>query len=173
MKLRFSVVCALVCVISGATLGHAAQKCAAQKTAYDRALGDYNRAESQYLRLQYQVEAKAEQGYYRTAMLQANVEQAKGNLNAASQGALGQGIGCYFFRGGGCFGSAIVRFTQQVSRARAQVRAQEGRLYAYTAAFALQMSRLSQRVTEFEAFTKQKKVTLDTKEAEYQQCLAL
>ena len=158
-------------LISSATEGHAAAKCVVEKSAYGRATVDYNRAEQQYTRLQAQVDAKYEQGENRRAILEGNVEVARGNLNAAEGIGFGQGLGCFFFRPG-CVGLTVSRATQQIARARGNLRAQEGRLNAFLRSFQQQMTRLSARLTEQEAIVAEKKVELDTKEAAYQACMA-
>ncbi|MEY4668682.1 MAG: hypothetical protein RL518_1381 [Pseudomonadota bacterium] len=172
MKMSLAIVCALVSLVAGATFGHAAQQCAVQKSSYDRALADYNRAESQYNRLQNELDVRAEQGSYRRAMLEGNVEVARGNLAAANQSGFGQAVGCFFIPRFGCIGSTISRTTQQAARARAQLRAQEGRLNAFNRAYEQQMTRLSLRVAQQEEVVRQKKAILDSEEAEYEACLA-
>lgn len=172
MKTTFSLLCVLAITASSTTLGHAVSKCVAEKSAYDRAVVEYNRADQQYNRLQFQVDTTAQQGEYRRAILEGNVEAARGNLSAAQQVGLGQGFGCFFFPRWNCFGSAINRGTQQVARARANLRAQEGRLNAFVRAYGQQMTRLSQRVTEQETLVAQKKGALDVKETAYQACMA-
>ena len=172
MRTISNLLSALVITTSIASLGHATTPCVAEKSAYDRAVIDYNRTEQQYNRLQFQVDTTAQQGEYRRAILEGNVEAAQGNLSAAQQGGLGQGVGCFFFPRANCFGSAINRATQRVASARANVRAQEGRLNAFVRAYDQQMTRLSQRVTEQEALVAQKKATLDVKETAYQACMA-
>jgi len=171
MKTVLVPLCAFTILISSATVAHAAAKCVVEKSAYDRATTDYNRADQQYTRLQAQVDAKYEQGENRRAILEGNVEVARGNLNAAQGGGLGQGFGCFLFRPN-CLGSTIARTTQQVARARGNLRAQEGRLNAFVRAYQQQMTRLSARVTEQEAIVSEKKAELDIKEAAYQACMA-
>lgn len=172
MKSYVSVLCALAFALSSATIGHAAAKCSLEKTAFDRATVDYNRADQQFSRLQFQVDAKSEQGEYRRSILEANVETARGNLSAAQQGAIGQGLGCLLAPRPTCVGPTIGRVTQQIARAKAMLKAQEGRLNSYVRAFEQQMTRLSQRVTQQEAVVAQKKTVLDTKESAYQACMA-
>ena len=171
MKTCVSVLCALAFAISSATIGQAAAKCSVEKKAFDRATVDYNRADQQYTRLQFQVDTKSEQGEYRRSILEANVETARGNLTAAQQGAIGQGLGCLLAPRPTCIGPTVNRVTQQIARAKAMVKAQEGRLNSYVKAFEQQMTRLSQRVTQQETVLAQKKTVLDTKEAAYQACM--
>lgn len=172
MKTTFTLLYALAITASSATLGHAAAKCVAEKSAYDRAVVEYNRADQQYNRLQFQVDTTAQQGEYRRAILEGNVEIARGNLNASRQGGLGLGIGCFFLPRSRCIGPTISRVTQQVARARANLRAQEGRLNAFVRAYYQQMTRLSQRLTQQEALAGEKKGALDLKETAYESCMA-
>ena len=172
MRITFTVLCVLGVSLSGASMGHAVPKCVAEKISYDRALFDYNRAEQQYMRLQFQVDAKSEQGEYRRAILEANLEVARGNLKAAQQGGVGQGIGCLFRPRPTCIAPTIAQVSQQIARAKAQVRAHEGRLNSFERSFRQQMTRLSQRVTDQESLVQTKKATLTTKEAAYQSCMA-
>jgi hypothetical protein len=172
MRITFTVLWAVAVAITGASSGHAAPKCVAEKTAYDRAVVDYNRAEQHYMRLQFQVDAKSEQGEYRRAILEGNVEVARGNLRAAQQGGFGQGIGCLFRPRATCIAPTIAQVSQHIARAQAQVRAQEGRLYSFERSFRQQMTRLSQRVSDQESVVGAKKVNLTTKEAAYQACMA-
>ena len=172
MKASFRLLCAVAISISSAPLGHAAAKCAAEKTSYDRAVVDYNRAEQQYNRLQFQVDTTAQQGEYRLAILEGNVETARGNFNAAQQGAIGQGLGCLLLPRPTCIGPTVNRVTQQIARAKAQLKAQEGRLNAFVKAQNRQMTRLSQRITQQETLLAQKKSAMETKESTYQACMA-
>jgi hypothetical protein len=171
MKTSFTLLCALALSISISTLGHAAAKCALEKRAYDRAVVDYNRAEQQYTRLQFQVDTRSEQGEYRRAILEGNVETARGNLNAAQQGAIGQGLGCLLAPRPTCIGPTVNRVSQQIARAKAQLKAQDGRLNAFVRAHQTQMTRLSQRVTQQETLLRQKQSVLDSKESAYQACM--
>jgi hypothetical protein len=142
-----------------------------EKTAYDRATVDYNRADQQYTRLQFQVDTKAEQGENRRLILQWNVEMARGNVSVAQQGVLGRGVACFFTRRS-CLGSAVYGLTQQVARAKATLRAQEARLQYFENAYNQQMTRLSQRIAQQEMALNQKKSVLDTNEAAYELCMS-
>jgi flagellar biosynthesis chaperone FliJ len=168
------IITALTALVLGFTCGyeaHGAEKCAFQRRAFDRASSDYARAENNYNRFQQQVDSRAEQGEYRRAVLEGNVEMARGNVSAAQQGSVGQGISCFFPVRANCFRGAINRAVQQVARAKAMLRAQEGRLAAFDRAFNRQMTRLSERVTKQEEIVKQKKIVVDTKESEYNACM--
>lgn len=168
----------IITLMLGLTLGlsngheaYGAEKCALQRRAFDRASHVFVRVENIYNRLQQQVDSRAEQGEYRRAVLEGNVEMARGNLSAAQQGSFGQGISCFFPVRPSCFGNAINRAVQQVARAKAMLRAQEGRLAAFERAYKLQMTRLSERVTKQEALVNEKKLVLQTKESEYIACM--
>ena len=168
----------IVTAITALTLGlsygyeaYGAEKCALQRRAFDRASFDHVRAESIYNRFQQQVDLRAEQGEYRRSILEGNVEMARGNLSAAEQGSVGHGISCFFPVRPNCFGGAINRAVQQVARAKAMLRAQEGRLAAFDRAFHLQMTRLSERVTQQEEIVAQKRMIRDTRESEYYACM--
>lgn len=171
MNIRSTFLCALALSISSATVGHTVTKCFLEKSAYDRAVGDYNRTEQMYSRLQMMVDTKYEQGAYRLAALQGNVEFARANLTAAQQSQIGQGFGCFFRLRLNCLGSAISRVSQTIARARAQVTIQEARRMAFQSAHDRQMTRLSQRVTEQELVLENKKDVLTAREDEYQDCL--
>lgn len=171
MKKIVTVLTALILGLSCGYEAYGAEKCSLQKRAFDRASFDHTKAENLYNRFQQQVDSRAEQGEYRRSVLEGNVEMARGNLNAAQQGSVGQGISCFFPVRPNCFGGAINRAVQQVARAKAMLRAQEGRLAAFERAFQLQMTRLSERVTKQEALVKEKKLIMDTKESEYNACM--
>ncbi len=172
MKTYVLVLWALAIAISSSTTGNAATNCTQQKRALDRATADYNRAEQQYYRLQFQVDIKSEQGAYRQAMLESNVETARANLMAAEQGGIGQGLGCFFATRAGCVGPTVNRVIQQIARAKAMVRSQEGRLNSYVRAYNQQMTRLSQRVAQQERIVARKRIELGMREKAYEACLA-
>jgi len=151
---------------------HAQDKCKAQKQAFDKASSDYTRTESLYTRLQQTADSKAEQAEYRRAILEGNVAQAQANLKAAETGAIGQGLGCLFAPRPSCIGPTANRVMQQIARAKAMVKAQQGRLDAFNKATATQMTRLSQSVTRQEEIVKAKKAILDQREAAYNACMA-
>jgi hypothetical protein len=164
----------LTALILGLTCGYeayGADKCALERRAFDRATSDHTKAESTYNRFQQQVDSRAEQGEYRRAILEGNVEMARGNLNAARQGSVGQGISCFFPVRANCFGGAINRAIQQVARAKALLKAQEGRLAAFERAYQLQMSRLSERVTKQEEIVRQKRSEMEMRESDYSACI--
>ena len=159
--------------LASASLSHAAvQKCVPQKQAFDRASADYTRTEGQYTRLQQQVDTREEQGAFRRSILEGNVAQAEANVKAAETSAIGQGLGCILAPRGGCVGPTVNSVMLRISRAKAMLKAQQGRLDAYNKAYAQQMTRLSQRVTQQETLVKTKKATLDQKEAAYNACMA-
>jgi hypothetical protein len=171
MKKFLTALTALILGLSCGYEAHGVEKCALEKRAFDRATFDYTKAENTYNRFQQQVDSRAEQAEYRRAALEGNVEMARGNLTVAQQSSVGQGISCFFPVRPNCFGGAINRAVQQVARAKAMVRAQEGRLAAFERAYQLQMTRLSERVTKQEALVKEKKLVMDTKESEYKACM--
>ena len=171
MKKIIIVLSALIVGLSCGYEAHAAEKCALQRRAFDRATFDYTKAENIYNRFQQQVDSRAEQAEYRRAALEGNVEMARGNLTVAQQSSVGQGISCFFPVRPNCFGNAINRAVQQVARAKAMLRAQEGRLAAFERAYQLQMTRLSERVTKQEALVNEKKLVVQTKESEYNACM--
>ncbi|MEN9846829.1 MAG: hypothetical protein RIS36_1976 [Pseudomonadota bacterium] len=171
MNIRSTFLCALVLSISSATVGHTVTKCFLEKSAYDRAVVDYNRTEQMYSRLQMMVDSKYEQGAYRLAALQGNVEFARANLTAAQQSRVGQGFRCFFRLRLNCLGSAISGSSQRIAYARAQVTIQEARLAAFQRAYDMQMTRLSQRVTEQGLVLENKKDVLTERGEEYQVCL--
>ena len=158
--------------ISFAPVSQAAQKCSTQKSAFDRASNDYTRAESQYTRLEQQMDRKSEQAAYRRSTLEGNVDQADANLKATQTSAIGQGLGCALAPRPGCAGPTVNSVMVRISRAKAMLRTQQGRLDAFNRAYNQQMTRLSQRVTEQEAVVNTKKVTRDQKEAAYNTCMA-
>lgn len=151
---------------------HAQEKCKVQKVAFDKASSDYTKTEATFTRLQQQVDSKAEQADYRRAILEGNVAQADANVKAAESSAIGQGLGCIFAPRGGCLGQTANRIMQQISRAKAMLKAQQGRLDAFNKATATQMTRLSESVTKQEAIVTAKKTVLDQKEAAYNACMA-
>lgn len=163
---------AIAISLSAVSLVHAQEKCKSQKQAFDKASSDYTRSESQYTRLQQQSDSKAEQADYRRATLEGNVAQAEANLKAAQTSAIGQGLGCLFAPRGGCVGPTSNRVMQQIARAKAMVKSQQGRLDAFNKASATQMTRLSQSVTKQESVVKTKKDVLNQKEAAYNTCMA-
>lgn len=171
MKKIITVLTALILGLSCGNEAYGAEKCSLQKRAFDRATFDHTKAENMFNRFQQQVDSRAEQGEYRRSVLEGNVEMARGNLSAAQQGSVGQGISCFFPVRPNCFGGAINRAVQQVARAKAMLRAQEGRLAAFERAFQLQMTRLSERVTKQEALVKEKKLIMETKEGDYNVCM--
>lgn len=158
--------------LSFASVVHAQVKCKTQKTAFDKASSDYSKTEATFARLQQQVDSKAEQADYRRAILEGNVAQAEANVKAAETSAIGQGLGCLLAPRGGCVGPTTNRVMQQISRAKAMLKAQQGRLDAFNKAYATQMTRLTQSVAKQEAVVKTKKATLDQKEADYNACMA-
>lgn len=159
--------------LSLASVSHAAvQKCSVQKTAFDKASNDYTRADSQFSRLQQQVDSKAEQAAYRRSILEGNVAQAEAGVTAAETSALGQGLGCLLAPRGGCIGPTVNSVALKLSRAKAMLKTQQGRLDAFNKAYDQQMTRLSQRVTAQETIVNTKKATLDQKEATYTTCMA-
>jgi len=171
MKTCLRTLCAVAITFSTVTLGHAASKCALEKSAFDRAWRDHARAEQQYTRLQFQADSRFERGEYRRAMLEAEVETARGNLKAAQQGAVGQGLGCLLAPRPTCVGNTISRVSQNIARAKARLKSQEGRLKSYSRAHAQQMTRISERVTRQEELVGQKKSVMDSKDAAYQACM--
>jgi len=171
MKKIITVLTALILGLSCGNEASGAEKCSLQKRAFDRATFDHTKAENMFNRFQQQVDSRAEQGEYRRSVLEGNVEMARGNLSAAQQGSVGQGISCFFPVRPNCFGGAINRAVQQVARAKAMLRAQEGRLAAFERAYQLQMTRLSERVTKQEALVNEKKLVVQTKESEYNACM--
>jgi len=172
MKKSVALLCAVAVLTSGSSLCHAAPKCTAEKISFDRSVMDYNRADQTLNRLQQQADSRFEQGEYRRAMLEANVEAARGNVKAAQQGGVGQGISCLLSPRPDCVGSSVSRTIQQVARAKAMLRAQEGRLRAFMTAHNQMMTRLSERVTKQEALVAQRKSAMVTKEAGYLACMA-
>jgi membrane protein required for beta-lactamase induction len=60
----------------------------------------------------------------------------------------------------------------RISRAKAMLRTQQGRLDAFNKAYNQQMTRLSQRVTQQETVVNTKKDIRDQKEAAYNTCIA-
>lgn len=155
-----------------ASVVHAAEKCQVEKRAFDKASSDFTKTESLFTRLQQQVDSKAEQADYRRAILEGNVAQAEAQVKAAETSAIGQGLGCLFAPRGGCVGPTTNRIMQQISRAKAMVKAQQGRLDAFNKATATQMTRLSQSVTKQEAVVKAKKDILTQRETVYNACMA-
>ena len=163
----------LALFLASASISHAAvQKCVVQKSAFDRASADYLRTEGQYTRLQQQVDGKAEAAAFRRSILEGNVTQAAANVKAAETSAVGQGLGCIFAPRAGCVGPTVNSVMLKISRAKAILKAQQGRLDAYNKAYEQQMTRLSQRVTQQETLVKAKKAILDQKEAAYNTCMA-
>lgn len=158
--------------ISFAPVSQAAQKCSTQKSAFDRASNDYTRAESQYMRLEQQMDSKSEQAIYRRSILEGNVDQAEANLKATRTSAVGQGLGCVLAPRPGCAGPTVNNVMFRISRAKAMLRTQQARLHAFNRAYKQQMTRLSQRVTQQETLVDTKKATLDQKEAAYNACMA-
>jgi hypothetical protein len=156
---------------ASASVVHAQDKCKPQRQAFDKAASDYTRTESLYTRLQQTVDSKSEQAEFRRAILEGNVAQAEGQLQAAKAGAIGQGLGCLFAPRPSCIGPTANRVAQQIARASANVKAQQGRLDAFNKATATQMTRLSQSVTRQETVVKAKKSVLDQREAAYNACL--
>jgi hypothetical protein len=158
--------------ISFAPVSQAAQKCSTQKSAFDRASNDYTRAESQYTRLEQQMDSKSEQAAYRRSILEGNVDQADANLKATQTSSIGQGLGCALAPRPGCVGPTVNSVMFRISRAKAMLRTQQGRLDAFNKAYNQQMTRLSQRVTQQETVVNTKKDIRDQKEAAYNTCMA-
>jgi flagellar biosynthesis chaperone FliJ len=150
----------------------AVQECAMRKSAYDKASLDYTRADGQFTRLQQQVDSKAEQAAYKRSILEGNVEQAAANVKAAETSAIGQGVRCVLAPRGGCAGPTVNSIMIKISRAKALLKTQQGRLDAFNRAYNQQMTRLSQRVTQQDTLVKTKKATLDQKEVAYNTCMA-
>lgn len=172
MKRNFYVFSVVAISLSFASVVHAQEKCRQQRQAFDKASSDYTRSESLFSRLQQTSDSKAEQADYRRAILEGNVALAQANLKAAETGAIGQGLGCLFAPNPSCIGPTANRVAQQIARAKAMVKAQQGRLDAFNRATATQMTRLSQSVTRQEDIVKAKKSVLDQKEAAYSACMA-
>lgn len=172
MQKKFISLTLIVLSISFASVSQAAQKCSMQKSAFDRASNDYTRAESQYTRLEQQIDSKSEQAAYRRSILEGNVEQADANLKATQTSAIGQGFGCVLAPRPGCAGPTVTSVTFRISRAKAMLKTQQGRLDAFNRAYNQQMTRLSQRVTQQETVVNTKKATRDQKEAAYNTCMA-
>lgn len=164
--------CIFSLLASTITAAYAAPaKCAREKSAFDRSGMDVTKAESQLSRLENGVDSKVDQGEYRKARLEGDVEAAQGNLKAVETGAVGQGLGCLLSPRPGCAGPTTSRVLQNIGRARAMVKARQGRLEAFVKAFNLQMTRLSARVTKQEDILRAKRATLATKDSEYAACM--
>lgn len=172
MKRIFYNVSAVAITLAFTSVVHAQEKCRQQRIAFDKASTDYTRSESLFSRLQQTTDSKAEQAEYRRAILEGNVAQAQANLKAAETAAVGQGLGCLFAPNPSCIGPTANRVMQQIGRAKAMVKAQQGRLDAFNKATATQMTRLSQSVSRQEDIVRAKKAVLEQKEAAYSACMA-
>lgn len=156
---------------SFASLSHAAVKCQPQKTAFDRATSDYTRTDAQLQRLQQQMDSKSEQADYRRSTLEGNVEQARANVKAAETGAIGQGLGCLLAPRPNCVGPTVNQVMQKIARAKAALKAAEGRLNAFNKATDTQMTRFSQRITTQQQLVATKKQAMDQREVAYNTCM--